>query len=125
MRRGPTTSVAADANVADVRRAARDSGHLRILVGSGASGGSRGASGETSGVVHVRDTLTEPDERPAADLMRPVFALPGDTPVYTALTAMRETRNHLAVVTEDDAFVGVITLTDVLARLFPPDLTLR
>ena len=122
VRRGPTTSVAADANVADVREAARRSGHLRILVGSAGSKGPAGSDGGMSGVVHVRDTLTEPDGRPAAELMRPVFALPGDTPVYTALTAMRETRNHLAVVTEDDAFAGVITLTDVLARLFPPDL---
>jgi CBS domain containing-hemolysin-like protein len=113
VRRGPTTSVAADANVADVRAAARDSGHLRIIVGS---------DGAMSGVVHVRDTLTEPDERPAAELMRPVFTLRGDTPVYTALTAMRETRNHLAVVTDDDAFASVITLTDVLARLFPAGL---
>jgi CBS domain containing-hemolysin-like protein len=32
---------------------------------------------------------------------------------------MRETRNHLAVVTDADAFVGVITLADLLARLFP------
>lgn len=112
IRRGPTTSVAADASVADVREAARTSGHLRILVGSGPT---------MTGVVHVRDTLTEPDERPVAELMRPVFTFRAETPAYAALTTMRETRHHLAVVLEDDAFAGVITLTDVLQRLFPPE----
>jgi CBS domain containing-hemolysin-like protein len=32
---------------------------------------------------------------------------------------MRETRNHLAVVTDNGTTVGIITLADVLARLFP------
>jgi CBS domain containing-hemolysin-like protein len=110
VRRGPTTVVPAGATVADVRDAARTSGHLRILIGSGSV---------MTGVVHVRDTLTEPDDRPAVDLMRPVFTLGADTPVYTALTTMRETRNHLTVVTQGGAFAGVVTLTDVLERLIP------
>mgnify|MGYP006217521553 CR=1 FL=1 len=53
--------------------------------------------------------------------------LDADTPVHAALKAMRETRNHLAVVTDGDpegatrpgGVVGVITLADVLRRLFP------
>jgi CBS domain containing-hemolysin-like protein len=32
---------------------------------------------------------------------------------------MRETRNHLAVVTDHGEVLGVITLADVLRRLFP------
>ena len=70
-------------------------------------------------MVHVRDTLTAPDESPAAEFARPVFALAADTTVHAALKAMRETRNHLAVVTDADAVLGVITLADVLRRLFP------
>ena len=104
------TAVLASATAADVRAATRASGHLRVLVGS-----MRGVEG----VVHVRDTLTGPDDRPAVDLMRPVFTLEAKTPVYSALTAMRETRNHLAVVTDAGVFTGVITLADLLARLFP------
>ncbi|WP_265523486.1 hemolysin family protein [Oerskovia flava] len=104
------TTVAPSASVEDVRSATRTSGHLRILVGEPTA---------IEGVVHVRDTLTEPDDRPAADLMRPVFVLASDVPVYSALTSMRETRNHLAVVTTDDEIVGVVTLADVLSRLFP------
>ena len=70
-------------------------------------------------MVHVRDTLTEPADRPARDLMRPVLNLDASTPVYAALAAMRETRNHLAVVSDAGAFAGVVTLSDVLGRLFP------
>lgn len=104
------TFVPADGTVEDVRRATLTSGHLRILVGD---------VGAILGVVHVRDTLAEPEGRPVRDLVRPVFALAASTPVYSALTAMRETRNHLAVVTDGADVQGVVTLADVLRRLFP------
>ncbi len=106
----PLVAVAADAGVGAVRQATRRTGHLRILLGDQA---------RLAGVVHVRDTLTAPDEAPAADFARPVFALEADTTVHVALKAMRETRNHLAVVTDGGAVLGVITLADVLHRLFP------
>ncbi len=110
------TGVRAAATVGEVREITHRSGHLRILLGA--------ADGEEiTGVVHVRDTLTEPDESPAAPFARPVFALAADTTVHTALKAMRETRNHLAVVTEGTGegapVIGVVTLSDVLRRLFP------
>jgi CBS domain containing-hemolysin-like protein len=104
--------VPSDATVGDVREATRRTGHLRILLGDGAGDG-------PTGVVHVRDTLTAAEDVPAAELARPVFALDAGTTVHAALTAMRQTRNHLAVVTDDGAVLGVITLSDVLRRLFP------
>ncbi|MBW8482713.1 hemolysin family protein [Actinomadura parmotrematis] len=107
-------AVDAGATVADVQRAAQASGHLRILVRDGGAGW---------GVVHVRDTLAEPDGAPVAGLARPAFQVPAGTPVYTALTRMRETSNQLALVTEGGAeggrVLGVVTITDVLRRLFP------
>jgi CBS domain containing-hemolysin-like protein len=106
------TAVRAAATVGEVREATRRSGHLRILLGATDGAG-------IAGVLHVRDTLTEPSGAPAAPFARPVFALAADTTVHRALTAMRETRNHLAVVTVDGAVVGVVTLSDVLRRLFP------
>ncbi|WP_194908268.1 CNNM domain-containing protein [Quadrisphaera sp. INWT6] len=113
VRPGRPAAVPAGAAVADVRRAAQRSGHLRILVGDPAA---------PSGVVHVRDVLAEPVERPVADLARPVLSLAATTPVHEALTTMRETRNHLVVVTgEGGGAVGVVTLTDLLRRLFPRD----
>jgi len=104
------TAVPATASIADVQAATRSSGHLRVLVGP---------PGAVEGVVHVRDTLTEPMQKSARDLMRPVLDLESSTPVYAALAAMRETRNHLAVVSDAGTFVGVVTLSDVLGRLFP------
>ncbi len=50
--------------------------------------------------------------------MRPVFRLDAATPVYAALSTMRETRNHLTLVAGDGG-EGVVTLADVLQRLFP------
>jgi CBS domain containing-hemolysin-like protein len=106
----PLTAVPAEATVGDVREVARQSGHLRILLRDGE---------QISSVVHVRDTLIAPDDAPAAQFARPVFTLDADTTVHAALRSMRETRNHLAVVTEAGAVAGVITLADVLRRLFP------
>ncbi|MBC9225108.1 DUF21 domain-containing protein [Aeromicrobium sp. 636] len=105
------TAVATDASVAEVRQAALHSGHLRILLAD-----DEGARG----FVHVRDTLLHADDSNADALLRPVLALEPSTPVYQALTSMRETRNHLAVVAAaGEATYGVITMTDVLDRLFP------
>ncbi|MEV6691446.1 hemolysin family protein [Micromonospora sp. NPDC051196] len=104
------TSVSPGARVADVQAAARSSSHLRILVGDEVA---------VTGVVHVRDTLNAPPEQSLAPYTRPAFRIEADTPVHMALTRMRETRNHLVVVTDGGQFIGVITLADVLRRLFP------
>jgi CBS domain containing-hemolysin-like protein len=106
----PLAAVPADATVGAVREATRRSGHLRVLLGTRT---------RLTGVVHVRDTLTAADDVPAAGFARPVFSLAAGTTVHAALTAMRETRNHLAVVTDGDAVLGVLTLSDVLRRLVP------
>jgi CBS domain containing-hemolysin-like protein len=113
------TTVPADATVRDVQEATERTGHLRILVGAG---------DEVRGVVHVRDTLGAAQEQTATALIRPVVTLAAHTPVYAALAQMRETSNHLAVVRDGADLVGVVTLSDVLRRLFPqprtiPDIT--
>ncbi|WP_067476305.1 CNNM domain-containing protein [Actinomadura hibisca] len=103
-------AVAPDATVADVQAASTASGHLRILVtGPGADWR----------MVHVRDTLTEPETFGIADLTRPVHLVPAETPVYAALTRMREIGTQLVLVTEGDAVLGVVTVSDMLRRLFP------
>lgn len=97
------------ATVADVQAASRETGHLRILVDG---------SGPWS-VVHVRDTLMEPAGAGIVALTRPAFRLDAATPVYTALARMREAGTQLAVVLDGEQMVGVVTLTDVLEKLFP------
>ncbi|UMG91625.1 CBS domain-containing protein [Nocardioides sp. TF02-7] len=99
--------------MADVQEASRRSGHLRILVGDGRS---------AAGVVHVRDTLEAEPDTGIGPLTREVLRLPADTRVYAALGRMRETSNQLVVVTDPTdaaSMLGVVTVADVLRRLFP------
>lgn len=99
------------ATVADVRRAAAQSGHLRILV--------LGTDETSPLVVHLRDTLLEADTRPARELARKAFILDAQTPVYEALAQMRKASVQFAVVTKQKRMHGVITLADILARVLP------
>jgi CBS domain containing-hemolysin-like protein len=103
------TVVPRDATVADVQRAAARSGHMRILVSDSKTG--------IPGVVHVRDTLLDALDAPAAPFVRSALALTGETPVYEVLAQMRATSQQLVVVVDDGQFRGVVTLSDVLARL--------
>ncbi|MEX5299525.1 hemolysin family protein [Kocuria sp. CPCC 205292] len=109
------TTVPVRATAADVQEAAARSGHLRILVEDPGSG--------APGVVHVRDTLLEPPDRPVRDLARPAFVLEADTPVYEALAQVRAAGEQLAAVMQHGRFIGVITLSDVLRRVLPRELT--
>lgn len=104
------TAVPSGATAADVRAATRGTGHLRVLVGT---------RDDLVGVVHVRDTLVRGDDERVDDLVRPVLTLAAGTPVYEALAQMRQTRQHLAVLREGDRFAGVVTLDDLVGRLFP------
>ncbi len=107
------TSVPRSATIADVQQATRASGHLRVLLGWGR---------QLGGVVHVRDTLTHTDlSQPAAELARPALTLPTTTPLHEALAVMRETRNQLGVVVQNEKPLGVITLADILPRLLPAE----
>jgi CBS domain containing-hemolysin-like protein len=103
------SSVPPVASGAQIRETARRTGHLRLLV--------RG-NGHVDGVVHVRDSLRAPGAS-AADLMRPALTVDAGVPVYEALRIMRDTRSHLATVTDGGRIVGLIALSDVLQRLFP------
>ena len=105
------THVRTGATVADVRAAARESGHLRILL--------LGDDGDVPAVVHVRDTLLEPESRPAHELARQAFVLDPQTPVYEALARMRASSVQLAVVVDPDGMRGVVTLADIVKRVLP------
>jgi CBS domain containing-hemolysin-like protein len=110
--RADMAAVASTASAADIRAAARVSGHLRLFV--------LDASGRPSGFVHVRDALAVPAGTTAADLLRSVPVLDAGLPVHDALLAMRSEGNHLALVTDGSLEVsGFVTLQDLLDRLLP------
>lgn len=111
------TSVSDDANVAEVRAAATTSGHMRILM--------LGADDSKPSVVHVRDTLLLGDSDLAIKSARPAFMLQASTPVYEALASMREASTQFAVVIEDGAVRGIITLADILRRVMPASSALK
>jgi CBS domain containing-hemolysin-like protein len=96
--------------VARIREVSRESGHLRLVVRDG---------DRVVGFVHVRDTLGKPATVRARDLVREVLSFPADTPVHQALATMREKRGQLALVTEDDTLLGIVTMQDVVDRLLP------
>ncbi|MCV7368186.1 hypothetical protein CRI77_06180 [Mycolicibacterium duvalii] len=105
------SAVATTATVADVQNEAARSRHMRILVG--------GFDGDVPAVVHVRDTLLEPLDRPVRDIARPAFRLDAATPIYEALGKMRTVSEQLAALVQDGRFIGVITATDVMKRILP------
>ncbi|MGO4957399.1 CNNM domain-containing protein [Luteococcus sp. Sow4_B9] len=109
-RRNVPTQVAMDATVADVQAATLRAGHMRVLLVDGQ---------DVVGVVHVRDTLSEPVDRPARELAHEPYVVDVAKPLHVAFQEMREQATQLAVVTENGRFAGVVTLFDVLPRLFP------
>ena len=108
------TYVAHGATVADVRAAATQSGHLRILI----------LGDDTSNplVVHLRDTLLSSDTRPAHEVARRAFVLDAQTPVYESLARMRKSSVQFAVIIKNGRMHGVVTLADILPRVLPQDI---
>jgi CBS domain containing-hemolysin-like protein len=109
--RPEVAGVPSSADAAAIRVAARESGHLRLVVGDDA--------GHAVGVVHVRDALAVPAGTRARDLMRPIRTLPADLPIHDALSAMQAERNQIALVESGGALLGLVTLHDLLDRLLP------
>jgi CBS domain containing-hemolysin-like protein len=109
--RSEVAGVSTSADAAAIRAAARESGHLRLVVGDD--------HGHPVGVVHVRDALAVPDGTRAGELMRPIRTLAADLPIHDALSAMQAGRNQIALVESGGAVVGLVTLHDLLNRLLP------
>jgi CBS domain containing-hemolysin-like protein len=107
-------TIEADAGARQVERRSRDSGRSRLVVCDP-------ATRALIGVVHVRDaarTTTAGRDEIAANLMDPALALPGGTPVATAVRLMRQRRSQLALVTGSSGVpIGVVSLEDLLEEL--------
>lgn len=109
--KAPLTTVESDATVYDVQEATQRSGHKRILV--------MAEDGNPPRVLHVRDTLLEPEGRSAWELARPSYVLQPDTLLHEALTNMRQSSEQLAVVMNDSEFLGIITMNDIFHHVLP------
>jgi len=103
-------SVATQDTIDQIRAVARSTGHLRLVVRD---------SGQPVGVVHVRDTYAAGSSATAADLARPMLTLPADQPIYQALTTLRRQHGQFAMVHDGDTPIGLITMHDLIDRLFP------
>ncbi|MDF5752983.1 hemolysin family protein [Spongiactinospora sp. TRM90649] len=104
------TAVPAGADDERVRDVAARSGHVRLLVNSG-------APDAVLGVLHVRDTLTTPGRR-AGDLARPVPRVEQSATIPEALTVLQEAHAHLGLVTDAEGrVIGMVSLTDLLREL--------
>ncbi len=73
------------------------------------------------GFVHVRDLLDpEVSSRttPVSEVARPVISLPDTVRVLRALTEMRRTANHLAIVLDEyGGTAGIVTMEDLVEEL--------
>ena len=81
----------------------------------------RGNADDVVGFVHVRD-LFDPSVRDRSvrvgDLARDVVVLPGTKPVLSALTELRRTGSHLAIVADEyGGTAGIVTLEDLVEEL--------
>lgn len=106
----PPAAVQEHVCVEELRQRAAASGHLRILVER---------DGRLPGVLHVRDVLLEPPDRPVSQLMREPLVLDIDTRVYDAVATMRDRHEQFAVVSRAGKFAGIVTLSDVVRRVLP------
>jgi putative hemolysin len=81
----------------------------------------RGDADDVVGFVHVRDLLNpEVATRSVrvGDLAREVLLLPGTKRVLTALSEMRSTSHHLAIVVDEyGGTAGIVTLEDLVEEL--------
>ncbi len=78
-------------------------------------------SDDVLGFLHIRDLLElDPVQRnaPISQLVRPVQSLPQSMKILRALTEMRQTNNHLAIVRDEyGGTAGIVTIEDLVEEL--------
>lgn len=107
--RADIVTVADDADVVEIERVSHGSGRSRLVVVS---------EDHPVGMVHIRDVVRAADEAVARELMWSPVKLPVDHTVAAAVTAMRQQRAQLALVTDrDSVVVGLVALEDLLEEI--------
>ncbi len=107
-------ALAADATVADARKAMLRSWHSRLPV-------YRGNLDNVVGVLDVRDVLKAADEgaedKPVASFLRPAFFVPETQSTADLLPQLRTRTRMTLVVDEYGGLAGLVTLEDVLEEI--------
>ena len=102
-------TVPADAGLEETERIAVQSGYSRLPVSDG---------GVLVGYVHLKDIIdADRLSATARSMARPLAVIAVDEDLGDAISTMRTTGAHLALVEEGDRPVGVVMLEDVLAEL--------
>ena len=77
-----------------------------------------GGLDDTAGVIHLRDLVGVPDDRPVDEIARPPMLLPDSLPVVDALRQFKAERQHIALVVDERGAVdGIVTLEDILEEI--------
>ena len=104
-----------DRPIAENLRLAQTSGHSRFPV-------CEGSLDDVKGILLVREWLWQlqalgPDT-PFEPLIRPVLTFTVKTPIHTMIELFRTSRNHLAVVLDDNgSMAGIVSFEDVLEEI--------
>lgn len=109
----PAAAAGSGPSVADIERALAVTGYSRFPVVDGTGG--------FLGFVHIKDTLDlvdEPDAVVSAAAVRYLPRLPATMPLPDALSRMRQSNSHLALMLGADGTVcGMVTLEDLVEDL--------
>ncbi|MEV1145160.1 hemolysin family protein [Micromonospora sp. NPDC049799] len=77
-----------------------------------------GGLDDAIGVIHLRDLVGVPDDRPVDECARPPMLLPDSLPVVEALRQFKAERQHIALVVDERGAVdGIVTLEDILEEI--------
>nr|MDT0663243.1 hemolysin family protein [Micromonospora sp. DSM 115978] len=96
----------------DARIVLAASGHSRAPVVR------HGLLDDAVGVVHLRDLVGVPGDRPVDECARAPMMLPDSLPVVEALRQFKAERQHIALVVDERGAVdGIVTLEDVLEEI--------
>ncbi|MEU7983137.1 hemolysin family protein [Micromonospora sp. NPDC049081] len=77
-----------------------------------------GGLDDAVGVIHLRDLVGVPEDRPVDDCARPPMLLPDSLPVVDALRQFKAERQHIALVVDERGAVdGIVTLEDILEEI--------
>jgi CBS domain containing-hemolysin-like protein len=108
----PAPSPGQGPTVAAVERALAETGYSRFPVTA--------PSGQYLGYLHIKDVLPlvdDPDAVVPRSMVRPLPQLPASLPLPDALSRLRRTNSHLALVTSDGAITAMVALEDLVEDL--------